>query len=61
MIPKGIEDRIRARAYEIWQYRQENQLFITIDRLGQEKPITAEDDWIEASNEVLKEEMKSWE
>ena len=61
MIPKAIEDRIRQLAYEKYLYRMENQQFFTIDRLGQEKPITPEDDWTEAQNEIIRKEKKDWE
>jgi len=61
MIPKFLEDSIRQLAYEKYLYRMENQQFFTIDRLGQEKPITPEDDWIEATNEVVRKEKKDWE
>ena len=60
MEPKVIDIHklIELRAYEKWQYRMECNLFITIDRLGREREITALDDWLEAKEEVLREEHK---
>ena len=49
----NIEQRIRERAYEIYEFRQDTCLTLTIDRLGNLREITAQDDWLEAEIEVL--------
>jgi hypothetical protein len=53
-----IHKMIEIRAYEIWQYRTEHNMFITVDRLGNEKEITQLDDWLQAKQEVLEREYK---
>lgn len=58
---KSIIDRIRQLAYEKYLYRMENEIFITTDRLGNIRDITAEDDWAEAQDEIIREEKKKWQ
>ena len=58
MIPQSLEDRIRARAFEIYQCRMETGQIVTIDRLGNEKEITEKDDWAQATEEIIKEYKK---
>jgi hypothetical protein len=53
-----IHKLIELRAYEKWQYRMEHKMFITIDRLGNEREITPLDDWLEAKQEILEKEYK---
>ena len=46
-----IEQKIRERAYEIYQYRQDNNMQVRL--IGNElKEITAENDWKEAEAEI---------
>lgn len=60
MVDECLKEKIRHRAYEIWQARIETGQHIIIDKLGNEKEITPEDDWIQAANEVIQEEEKKW-
>ena len=60
MIPQSLEDRIKQLAYEKYLYREENQMFITIDNEGKEIPITEKDDYLQAEDEIIREEKKNW-
>lgn len=53
-----MRDRIAARAYEIWQYRQENGQHLICDHLGNLRERTAQDDWLEAEEEIRAEQRK---
>lgn len=48
-----IIERIRKRAHEIWEYRQEFQIFLIVTKFGQYQNLTAQDDWLEAEKEVM--------
>ena len=48
-----IAQRIRERAYEIYEFRQENNMALTSDNSGELREITAQDDWLEAEAEIL--------
>ena len=50
-----LEQQIRERAYEIWEFRQENNMRLTLDRLGNLREVTAEENWLEAEREILYE------
>ena len=50
-----LNDRIRQKAYEIWQYRQEMGQYLIVDNLGNVRKLTAQDDWLEAEFQVLQE------
>lgn len=51
----AIEQLIRLRAYEIWEYRGDNNLEFRFDEKKNDLvKITAEDDWCEAEQEILK-------
>ena len=58
--PQSLEDRIKQLAYEKYLYREENQMFITIDNEGKEIPITEKDDYLQAEDEIIREEKKNW-
>ena len=58
--PQSLEDRICQLAYEKYLYREENQMFITIDNEGKEIPITEKDDYLQAEDEIIREEKKNW-
>lgn len=60
MMPQSLEDRIKERAYEIYQARMETGQHIIIDKEGDEKEITAEDDYCQAKDEIIREEKKKW-
>ncbi len=49
-----IQEQIRRRAYELWQYRTEYQLNIILTKYGEYRDLTAQDDWLEAEEEILK-------
>ena len=49
----NIQEQIRRRAYEIWQYRTEYQLNIIITKYGEYQNLTAQDDWLQAEDEIL--------
>jgi len=53
-----IEQKIRERAYEIYEYRRDHGLGVTADRLGNLREITAQDDWLESESEIL-EKLKN--
>jgi len=58
--PQSLEDRIRQLAYEKWEYRRDNQIFFIIDNDGKEIPITEKDDYLQAEDEIIREEKKNW-
>jgi len=61
MIPKNIKEQIEALAYKKWQGRKANGEFIITDKDGNNpREINAQDDWIEAEDEILKKAMKDW-
>ncbi len=43
--------RIRERAYEIWEFRQENNMALVVEN-GELRDITAQDDWLEAEEKI---------
>ena len=45
---------IRERAYEIYEYHRDTGTHLICDALYNIRERTAEDDWIEAENEILK-------
>jgi len=47
-----LEQRIRLRAYEIWQYRQSIGEYLIVDRRGNIREIDAQDNWLEAESEI---------
>lgn len=49
---KKVEEMIRRRAYEIYKFRMENNMFKIIGTDGKLRDITAEDDWLEAEQEI---------
>jgi len=49
---ESVYNQIREKAYEIWQYRQDNSLYYIIDKLGNLQEITPEDDWLLAEQQV---------
>lgn len=49
----ALRDLIQKRAYEIWQYRQEFDVKFVLDERGNLRDITAQDDWLEAEEQVL--------
>jgi hypothetical protein len=51
-----LTDKIRQRAYEIWQYRQENHLIVMLGRDFKVRYITAEDDWLEAERQIKEDD-----
>ena len=53
-------ERIRQRAFEIWHYRQENNMHINVDRLGCCQPVTALDDWLQAEDDIDREDGLLW-
>jgi hypothetical protein len=59
--PQSLEDRIKQLAYEKYLYREENQMFITIDNEGKEIPITEKDDYLQAEDEIIREERPKWQ
>jgi len=61
MIPQSLEDRIRARAYEIYQCRMETGQFVTIGEEGYEVLISELDDYLQAEDEIIRKEKKDWE
>uniref|UniRef100_A0A6M3IVQ8 DUF2934 domain-containing protein n=1 Tax=viral metagenome TaxID=1070528 RepID=A0A6M3IVQ8_9ZZZZ len=48
-----IIEKIRKRAHEIWEYRQEFQINVIVNKFGQYQNLTAQDDWLEAEREIL--------
>ncbi len=48
-----LTEKIRRRAHEIWEYRQEFQINIIVNKYGQYQNLTAQDDWLEAEKEVM--------
>jgi len=52
---KQLEEEIRKKAYEIWEYRMYCGMLYTLDHLHNLRDITAEDDWLEAEKEILDE------
>lgn len=48
-----LEQKIRERAYEIWEYRHQAGLLYVFDKLHNIREITAQDDWLEAEREIL--------
>jgi hypothetical protein len=48
---KTLEDKIRARAQEIYEYHRDTGLHLVFDR-GRLRERTAKDDWLEAELEV---------
>lgn len=55
-----IKDRIAKLAHEKYLYRLENQMFLTTDRLGNLREITAQDDWLEAEDKIIRELREDW-
>ena len=53
MYDATIEQQIRNRAYEIWQYRMEFDDTIMVDKHGYERELTAQDDWLLAEKEIM--------
>lgn len=53
MRSKSVEDRIRSKAFDIWQFCQDRGLYLICDHLGNERPRTAQDDWLEAEAYVM--------
>ena len=49
----NIQELIRKRAYDIWLYRTEYQLNIIITKYGEYQNLTAQDDWLQAEDEIL--------
>jgi hypothetical protein len=47
--------KIRERAFEIYEYRQEYGMTLTTDQLGNLREITPQDDWLEAEEIILGE------
>jgi len=48
-----IEQKIRERAFEIFEFRQQHGMMYIVDRVGNVRKITEQDDWLEAEVEVL--------
>jgi len=46
-----LEQKIRERAYEIWEYRMGCGMFYRLEK-HELRDITAQDDWLEAEEEV---------
>lgn len=57
MISTFLTEKIRQRAYEIWEVRQATGQFLIFEK-GETREITALDDWCEAECEILKEYKK---
>ncbi len=61
-----IQERIKRRAYEIYEYCREEKLYLIQDRLGDIRERTELDNWIEAEKEILtkikqiKEMVNEW-
>ena len=49
---EDIEQQIKERAYFIWEYRRDNGMFLTMDRLGNLREINQLDDYFEALDEI---------
>jgi len=47
------EQKIRERAHKIYEFRQQHGMMCTMDRLGNVRDITAQDDWLEAEEEII--------
>lgn len=60
MISQNLKERIEVLAYEKWQYRQEIGQYIIIDKEGNEREITAQDDYLEAEDEIIRKEKRKW-
>jgi len=56
--PIELLNRIRQRAFEIWQYRQEYNVYIIVTKYGVYQNISAQDDWLEAEAEILAQERE---
>jgi len=48
-----IIEKIRRRAHEIWEYRQEFQINVVVNKYGRYQNLTAQDDWLESEKEIL--------
>ena len=48
-----LTHKIRERAFEIYEYRKENNLQFILDEIGYLREITQQDDWLEAEQEIL--------
>lgn len=57
---KCIRDRIAKLAHEKYLYREKNQMFFTTDELGNLREITAQDDWLEAEDMIIRKLKKEW-
>lgn len=55
-----LEQKIRERAYEIWEYRQSAGMIYMFDKkINDIREISAQDDWLEAEMEVLCQDAPS--
>ena len=50
---KETEQEIRERAYFIWEFRQENDEQYIVGKEGNLREITAQDDWLQAEEEII--------
>lgn len=51
-----LEHLIRERAYQIWEIRKAMGMKYRINRAGQLVEISAQDDWLEAEDDVINPE-----
>jgi len=49
----SVFERIKKRAYEIWEYRTQNNIGFEYRQPGTLYELTAQDDWLEAESEIL--------
>ena len=55
---ESIFERIKKRAYEIWEYRTQNNIGFEYRRPGMLYELTDKDDWLEAEAEILGKDRK---
>lgn len=53
MMTEDIHKQIELRAYEVWQYRQHYGMLYVMDKHGDLRDITEQDDWLEAEKQIL--------
>lgn len=51
-----IEDKIRLRAYEIWEFHQWLGLYLIFDNFHVLRNRTPQDDWLDAEREIRNQE-----
>lgn len=59
IISQNLKERIEVLAYEKWEARMETGQYVIFEK-GELREITAEDDYLEAEDEIIRGEKKKW-